>query len=232
MSTAQVRSLESLPDFRAALWEFQAAARQALDMVEVEARHGVEWVTIDRARFWKHENRKAWDNVSQAKDNLRQARIQRQVAGYTPDCIDEKKALARAEKYLKLTEQKLHSVQTWAREAQHAWNEFQARFSQTLGALDGDLPRAIAVLERIIRQLEEYLTTRAPDLELSQSENTASNASVSNDAVVSIPTDKSVEDVDSAVVFPLNPTAESYAAAVPIAAKSSAAANHPPTYPR
>jgi DNA polymerase III alpha subunit len=163
--SAKVHATDALVDFRAALLEFQSAARQALDMLEVEARQGVEWITVDRVRYWKRENRLAWDALSQAKDNYRQARIQRQVAEHTPECIEEKKAIARAETRLKTSERKIAATQHWAREAHHTWNEFQVRFAQTLSVLEGDLPRGVAVLEKLLRQLEEYLQATAPSLD-------------------------------------------------------------------
>jgi hypothetical protein len=149
---ASVQSIDALWEFRGHLIEFAHVAHQALDMLQVEARRGVDWLTVDRVRYWKNENRKAWDNVSRCKDAVHQARIQRQIADHIPDCIDEKKALAKAQEYLKLTERKLA-------------NEFEGRYSATTGVLDGDIPRAIAVLERLAEHLHEYTKLTAAPVE-------------------------------------------------------------------
>lgn len=160
---ASVQSVDALWEFRGHLLEFAHVAHQALDMLQVEARRGVDWLTVDRVRYWKNENRKAWDNVSRCKDAVHQARIQRQIADHIPDCIDEKKALAKAQEYLKLTERKLAALQHWCREVTHAMNEFEGRFSATSSVLDGDIPRAVAVLERLAEHLHEYIKlTAAP----------------------------------------------------------------------
>jgi hypothetical protein len=160
---ASVQSVDVLWEFRGHLLEFAHIAHQALDMLQVEARRGVDWLTVDRVRYWKNENRKAWDNVSRCKDAIHQAQIQRQIADRIPDCIDEKKALAKAQEYLKLTERKLAALQHWSREVSHAMNEFEGRYSATTSVLDGDIPRAVAVLERLAEHLHEYIKlTAAP----------------------------------------------------------------------
>lgn len=160
---ASVQSIDALWEFRGHLIEFAHVAHQALDMLQLEARRGVDWLTVDRVRYWKNENRKAWDNVSRCKDAVHQAQIQRQIADRIPDCIDEKKALAKAQEYLKLTERKLAALQHWCREVTHVLNEFEGRYSATTSVLDGDIPRAIAVLERLAEHLHEYTKlTAAP----------------------------------------------------------------------
>ncbi|MGC4006621.1 MAG: hypothetical protein QM811_27265 [Pirellulales bacterium] len=167
MSSAHVKSVDAIYEFRAALLEFASDANQALDMLDVEARRGVEWLTVEQVRYWKAENRKSWDRVSECKDALHQAVTQRTIGDHIPDCIDEKKALQKAQNRLKLTERKLEAVQHWCREASHVYNEFEARFSQGKGALDGEIPSAVAAIERIARRLEEYLRTLAPAVERS-----------------------------------------------------------------
>jgi hypothetical protein len=176
MSQAQVRSTDALYEFRAALIEFASVAHQSLDMLGVEARRGAEYITIDRVKYWRNENRKAWDAVARAKDAFHQARIQRTIADHTSDCIDERKALQRAQDYLKLTEQKLEALKHWCREITHTFNEFEGRYSLATSAADGDVPNAMVVLERIIRQLEEYYRLTAPVNErLVRDESNASN---------------------------------------------------------
>jgi hypothetical protein len=162
---ASVQSIDALWEFRGHLLEFAHVAHQALDILQVEARRGVDWLTVDRVKYWKNENRKAWDNVSRCKDAVHQARIQRQIADHIPDCIDEKKALAKAQEYLKLTERKLAALQHWCREVSHAMNEFEGRYSATASVLDGDIPRAVAVLERLAQHLEEYTKLAAAPVE-------------------------------------------------------------------
>lgn len=162
---ASVQSIAALWEFRGHLLEFAHIAHQALDMLQVEAKRGVDWLTVDRVRYWKNENRKAWDNVSRCKDAVHQARIQRQIADHIPDCIDEKKALAKAQEYLKLTERKLAALQHWCREVTHVMNEFEGRYSATTSILDGDIPKAVAVLERLAEHLAEYTKLTAAPVE-------------------------------------------------------------------
>lgn len=162
MSDARVTNVAALMEFRAALAEFAVAVRGALGDVEIEARRAVDWITNDRAAYWRQESRRSADAVAEAKDQLVNARTFKRIGDYTPSCVEEKKALEKAKRRQEHSERKLEAVKHWSRAARRAVDEFQGPVQQLMAMLDGDVPRAMAVLERMHAALESYAATSTP----------------------------------------------------------------------
>jgi hypothetical protein len=163
MSDARITDVAALADFRAALAEFALAASQALTDIQLELRRGLDWITNDRGVHWQSEVRRGADLVARAKDELVHSRTYKKVGDYTPSCIEEKKAVEMAKRRLEHAEQKVQAVRHWTLAARRAVDEFQGPVQQLMGMIDGDVPRAIALLERMSAALEQYSTIAAPN---------------------------------------------------------------------
>jgi hypothetical protein len=61
-----------------------------------------------------------------------------------------------------VAEAKVEAVRHWGRIAEQAFREFQTRLAQFIGILDGELPKAVSSLERILMTLDAYLAVEAP----------------------------------------------------------------------
>src|SRR5262245_15708731 len=162
MSDARITDVTALADFRAALAEFALAASQSLTDIQLELRRGLDWITGDRGVHWQSEARRSADLVARAKDELVHSRTYKKVGDYTPSCIEEKKAVEMAKRRLEHAEQKVQAVRHWTLAARRAVDEFQGPVQQLMGMIDGDIPRAIALLERMSVALEQYSTVAAP----------------------------------------------------------------------
>jgi len=162
LESAQVGSVAAIEAFQAALAKYIDESKQALVMIDLEIRRAVDWVRIDRAEHWKHEIRRAGDAVNRAKDDLHKCLSFKSMDNYTPSCVDERKALQRAQERLKLAEQKAEAVRRWTRALSHELNEYSGRIVQFNAALDGDIPKSLAVLSRILDTLDRYVSTTAP----------------------------------------------------------------------
>ena len=162
--SANVQSLTAISDFRAALCTFMVEARQALAALEMEARRAVEHITHDQAQLWTSEVRRGREQVQQCKLDIHNTRTFKRIGDYIPSCIDEKKALAKAERRLHVAERKVEAVRHWGRIAEQAFREFQARLAQFVSILDGELPKATARLERMLASLDRYLAVQAPSV--------------------------------------------------------------------
>jgi hypothetical protein len=160
--TANVKAVSAISEFRSALCTFIVEARQALAAMELEARRAVEYITDDQAQVWAGEVRRGRENVQQCKLEIHNTRTFKRIADYTPSCIDEKKALAKAERRLQVAELKVEAVRHWGRMAEQAFREFQARLAQFIGMLDGELPKGVAALERMMASLDRYFSVEAP----------------------------------------------------------------------
>jgi hypothetical protein len=159
---AQVQSTTAISDFRSAMCTFCVEARQAVAAIEMEARRALEYIIQDQAQYWHVEVRRGRDKVQQCKIEIHNARTFKKIANYTPSCIEEKKELAKAERRLQIAEAKVEAVRHWGRAAEQEFREFQARLGQFTGTLDGELPKAVALLERFLSSLDRYLAVAAP----------------------------------------------------------------------
>ena len=162
MSDARITDVAALAEFRAALAGFALAASQALTDIQLELRRGLDWITNDRGVHWQSEVCRSSDLVARAKDDLVHSRTYKKVGDYTPSCIEEKKAVEMAKRRLEHAEQKVQAVRHWTLAARRAVDEFQGPVQQLMGMIDGDIPRAIALLERMSIALEQYSAMNAP----------------------------------------------------------------------
>ena len=159
---AQVGSIAAIADFQAALANYAAESKQALTMLDLEIRRAVDYVKVDRAKYWQFEIRKAGEAVMRAKDELHRCLTFKSSDNFTPSCVDERKALQKAQERVRIAEQKAEAVRHWSRAMQHELNEFAGRMVQFNAVLEGDVPRAMAVLHKILDTLDRYVSTTAP----------------------------------------------------------------------
>lgn len=160
--SANVQATSAISEFRSALCTFIVEARQALAAMEMEARRALEYITVDQAQAWATEVRRGREKVQECKIEIHNTRTFKRIANYTPSCIDEKKALAKAERRLQVAELKVEAVRHWGRMAEQAFREFQARLAQFISMLDGELPKGVATLERMMASLDRYFVVEAP----------------------------------------------------------------------
>ncbi len=194
--SANVNSIAVIAEFRAAVCTFIHEARLAIAALEMESRRAVEFITHDQATLWQGELRRGWEVVSESKQNVSNARTFKAMDGYTPSCDEEKKALEKAQRRLQTAQLKTEAVKHWGRLCEQAYREFATRLSQFVSMLDGDLPKAVAALERMLASLDRYLATQAPSLP-------RFDATLATTAVVDSPQTEAVsveaaEPVDSA----------------------------------
>ena len=136
--------------------------RQALAALEMEARRAVDYITHDQAQAWQNEVRRGREKVQQCKLEIHNTRTFKRIGNYTPSCIDEKKELAKSERRLNIADAKVEAVRHWGRVAEQAFREFQARLAQFISLLDGELPKGVCALDRMLVSLESYLAVQTP----------------------------------------------------------------------
>ncbi|MDZ4817657.1 MAG: hypothetical protein SGJ20_01650 [Planctomycetota bacterium] len=159
---ANVRSTDAIVEFRSALCTFIHEARQAIASMDMEARRAVEYITHDQANYWTTEARRGGEAVAERKQELSNSQTFKTIDRYTPSCIEEKKQLEKAQRRLMHAQQKIDAVKHWGRLSEQQYREFLTRLSQFTSVLDGDLPRAVSVLDRILKSLDQYLSTQTP----------------------------------------------------------------------
>jgi hypothetical protein len=159
---AYVNSIAAVQDFRNALARYAHESRQGITAMEIEVRRAFDWIAVDRAGFWQAEIRRSMEALARAKDELHNARTFKSVGDYTPSCIDERKAVERAEQRLKRAELKAEAVRKWTRSLQHELNEYVGRIAQFTAVLEIDVPQAMALLDRVLTSLNDYVSAQVP----------------------------------------------------------------------
>lgn len=159
--SANLRSLEALHDFRAALIVYIEDASLALQSMTMEIQKTFEWIEHEQPHYWNAQLRRAFDLVAQTRAAYETCRM-RTVAGRRPACMEEKQAYARAKLRLQYCQEQLQVVKQLANKIQHAADEFRGRLSGLLTMLEADLPKAVARLEKMLRTLEAYAEVTRP----------------------------------------------------------------------
>ena len=163
MSTqADIKSIDTLSLVKLGLISYAHASSQALADIEIEGQRGIDWITVDRAAYWKAEMRRAADGVNQAIKDLEHCRAYKKVGDNAPSCAEEKKNLEKARKRLQKTEEKLELVKRWTPVVLQQYRETCVRLVRFREVIDVDCPRAIARIEQMLTALENYQTVVSP----------------------------------------------------------------------
>ena len=149
-------------EMAAAVDAFRIEAIAALEGLDMDLRRALEWIHVDRREHWNGEVRRGWDRITQARIQLQQARTVRRIGDHEPACPDEKKALSRAQRRLETAQQKVEAVRRCARAIDEAVNDYRGARTPLAAWLESEAPKAIAVLRRMMDQLETYVAMQAP----------------------------------------------------------------------
>lgn len=159
-SSANVTSIDAIRLIRLALQQFQSDAGSALMQLELEGRRPVAWIDGDRAPYWDREVRKASDRLSEARIALERAEVTTS-AEETKYAYDERKALEKAKRRLRLCEEKVQKVKRWRSVIHKETEVFQAQIAKLQRYLEHDLTQSIAALGRMAESLDRYTRLEA-----------------------------------------------------------------------
>jgi hypothetical protein len=158
---ANVRSLDAVREFRPAVVRFEDDVMAALTGLRTELNRTMQWLDHDCPAYWQQQIRNGFDTVAEARTQLSRKSMMT-VAGHRSDCIDEKKALARAKTQLEFSQEKLRVCRQWSIKAHRAADEYNSRIGRAEQTLAQGLPRLMAILERIMLALESYTAVERP----------------------------------------------------------------------
>lgn len=164
---AKVRDIEAIRQFRAALVKFVESAGVALTDAEGEITRKLTWLEMEQSHFWVSQVRKWSEEVNRAKDAVRQKRIFKDSLGRPQSTVDEEKHLKKCQKILEQAEQKLENTRRHAKQLHREHLLYRGGVQRLATALSSDLPEAIALLDRITDQLQQYVSS-SPVLVVSQ----------------------------------------------------------------
>ncbi len=162
--SANVRDIDAIRAFRAALIIFAEDAETAIQLMLMEAQKTLGWIDHDAPFYWKTQTRKAYDQVASSRVSYENCRM-RTVAGHRSTCIEEKQAFEKAKRRLQHCLDQTELVRKWANTLRHETDEFRGRLAGLQKLLSADIPKAIALLEKTTSLLESYAEMTRPTRE-------------------------------------------------------------------
>ncbi len=158
---ASVGSIDALKDLRTSLALYAEEVLAALGGVEMEVKRATNWVQNERPNYWQNQIKLRRERLSEAQADLFRKKIA-QRPGSAPAMSEQKEALRHAQAALQDAEARVILVRKWQPLLQQAVLEFHGGTRRLRDLAAGDVPRATALLERIIDALEAYLRVAPP----------------------------------------------------------------------
>lgn len=158
---ARVASLEAVRAWKDALAVFQEKAQEALISLDLEIRRAFDWLD-DQRRYWQQEVRRWDEKVEEAKRELWRRKNMPIINNL--DYIEQEKALRKARQRLAEAEARLEKTRQWQVTLRREVDEYQGQGTRLAATLEGELPRALTLLEQKIAALEAYLAVAPPRL--------------------------------------------------------------------
>lgn len=153
--SANVKSIDALKRFQAAVTMFQEDARLCVSALEMQLLRMLAWLERDRPVFWKREIENCYRQMGEARIRLHQCRMRR-TGDFRPTCFEEQKDLERWKKELEFAQKQIPVVKYWNVCAHHEANEYHGRASQLTRAIERDIPHLLAMLHQAVDCLEAY----------------------------------------------------------------------------
>jgi len=158
---ADVRSLDALRDFHTSMCVYRTDAMEALASIELTIRRAQDWLA-EQTQFWQRAIRASEEEVFQAKQELGMRKFPG-WSGRPPDTTVQEENLRKAKAKLAHAQEKLEITRRWAIKFPNQVSEaYEGPGRQLMATLESDLPRGLAMLERRIVALEEYIALKAP----------------------------------------------------------------------
>jgi hypothetical protein len=155
---AQIKSVEAIEAFRAALILFNSHARPALEETSSDIVRARLWLENDQRRFWENELRQRNKKLEQAQQELLTARL----SGARETTSLHQMTVQRAQLAVHEAEEKLRLLKKWDRDLDNRAAPLLKEVEQLHGFLTAELPKAVAYLSNIVRTLDAYTDIAAP----------------------------------------------------------------------
>lgn len=155
----KVTSLDALETFRARLIIFLTKARRSVDEAVDDTRRTRNWLHGEQKVFWESQWRKRRKAYDQAQQELVSARF----SEFNDSPSLQQAAVRKTKAALDEAEEKLRKIKAWSRDYDRAAEPMVKKLEGIKHYLEHDLPKAVALLAQILRTLEAYSETYAPD---------------------------------------------------------------------
>jgi hypothetical protein len=158
--SARIHDFEALKEARAALADFAEQVSTALASVDADIERVAHWLKVDRPTYWKLEARRREEEIERAKGEIMRKRI---IAAPDPASVSlEERRLARAKARVEEARRKLDKVRRWMPVWEREAMLYKTSTRSLTEALHADIPRALAILSRMMETLDHYAALAPP----------------------------------------------------------------------
>jgi len=161
--SANVKSLDSLIDFRVALINFIEKSKLAVATGESEISTMQSWVGHTQLMHWKIVIRKAEEKLSQAKSELFRATISQPDNPRGP--TDQIRLVNKRKEEIAHGQKKYERTKRWGRILEHENHEYRSAITPLAASLEGELQKAVIKIDNAIVAIELYLADVVADNE-------------------------------------------------------------------
>jgi hypothetical protein len=151
---ARIYNTAVLKDVKGALAEFAESVNQTLAGVDAEIARWTQWLNQEQIGHWKREVRRTEEAITRCKSEIQRKKL---IAHPEPaSTVFEEKQLRKAKARLDQAQRKLANVRKWAPVWEREALLYKTATSGLMETINGNLPLAMARLERMLTSLEEY----------------------------------------------------------------------------
>jgi hypothetical protein len=159
---ARVDDLDVFRIFRGALLKFAQNAGQAIMNADSQAARTMTWLETEQTAYWQGQLRKRTEAVMRAQEAVRGKKLFRDSAGRIPSAVEEEKQLAKCLAAVQQAQEKISAIRKAVPRLQKEVEVYRGGISALSGALSGEIPKAVAMLDAMASRMEEYVNMRAP----------------------------------------------------------------------
>ena len=168
--SARVASVEALKEFRVSLCGFSRTAATVLAESRSQIQRTLGWLKQDRHSYWKGQVRLRSERYTQARLALKsKEQFAKSSMGGNDSHVDEKRALALAQREMTEAQTKIDRVQRWVPQLEKEGFAYKGQVQGLAATVEVEIPNARAQLDRMIVALEAYLAA-TPEMPAAASE--------------------------------------------------------------
>lgn len=138
--------------FRAALILFTGHARATLEEISSEVLRTKLWLENDQRRFLKNELRIRVKKMEEAQQELFSARL----SNFQEPTSLQQMVVHRTQRAVREAEEKLVRLKKWDREIENRSDPLVKQVEQFHNFLTTEMPKAVAYLSQVVKQLDAY----------------------------------------------------------------------------
>jgi hypothetical protein len=153
--SAHVTSIDAIATFGVSLRNFDDQSTRALVSIEEQAKSALQWLEHDAPAYWRAQIRQRYDDVASTRTALETCRM-RKVGDNRPACLEEIAAHRTAQRRLHEAEEKVEVVRRWAQKVREEIDEYRGRIARFRLAIERDVPRTLALIDRTVTTLDSY----------------------------------------------------------------------------